>query len=369
MDKTEFPDIVISAIEEAMRQLIDTFDPEYILLGGSFGKGDWIVSCGNMLLSDCEIVFIKKGSWNRKRAKKIAGQLKEKYKIDFSLSGYSLKRVKNKQPGNLSYGKPGYITLTFFDTIAPGNILYKKPETQFVLPATTLEEVPLLETWRLYVNRLGDYLCEYFQKEKDYDKMDFYFFKVIQAAADSLLISLKLYSSNIKYRYENILKICSNPGKYSLLDIPSDFLMLLKKSLQARNEHSLEVFTTQNQKDRDNQNEIILFWLVKLEKKLFTESSRNYTQFSFYRCDLNLYSNILKLYIIRELWNINFKFYRLDINWRQIVLMAISSLFMEMQKSKPIYIDTYNILSQIVKLEATNSSIINEVLYYWKLLR
>lgn len=369
MELTKFPEIAQQAITDAIEELIQAFDPEYILLGGSFGKGDWLEEDDGNLLSDIEIIFINDKHWNRKKSKNIALYLTRKYQFDFSLSGYSKKRVLYKQPGNLSFGNPGYITLTYFDTIRNKNIIYKKFNTPLLLPSTSINEVPLWEVWRLYINRLGDYLYEYFNDNKNEIQQVFYLFKIIQSAADTLLISLKLYSPDIKTRYKNILKIYSNPENYDLSDAPTIYIRILEIVLATRKNHSLKIFRSQLSRIKDIQNEIIIFWLNRLEKEMTTQPTRNYTQFFLYKENSIIYSNVIKLIITKNLWNIKFKIFKLNINWRQIVLLSVSSLYKEVVSNKIEYNETFKIINKIVCLQQTNHEIVKNVICYWKLLR
>lgn len=366
MELTKFPQIAQKAISEAIDELTHTFDPEYILLGGSFGKGDWIKDKNGKLLSDFEIIFINKKSWNRKKAKKIAHNLKEKYKLDFSIAGYSKKRVLKKQPGNLCFGNPGYITLNYFDAIKEDNVIYKKNKPAFKLPETNLNEVPMWEAWRLFVNRFGDLLKIFIDKNISKTEVDYYWQKAFQAAADTLLISISKYESNISDRYNNWREVRLNQKKIGL-NIPDYFLIPLEASLKARLYNSLKIFSTDYYSFSDKEKiEIILFYFDRIEKKMFEKEGlekktykeylsnksliNKYSNFYIGNKISNLYSNILSLVIYRKQLCKKFKYYKINEAWRHIYLISIMTLFREYVFQQSDLTNTKQILNKIYSI-------------------
>lgn len=340
MELTELPEVAQLAISEARDRLIKTFNPEYILLGGSFAKGDWIKDNSGNLLSDFEIVFINKKSWNRKKAKGIACKLKQKYKLDFSVSGYSKKRVLKKQPGNLCLGSPGYITLTYFDTINENNVIYKKYNPVFELPVTSIEEVPLWESWKLFVNRFGDFIqSKYIDNNKN---IDYYWLKLFQAAADTLLLSKKEYIHDINERYRR-LEIYRSSNN-SLPD--EEYIETLLMALKGRKEHNISIFSDFIKSfDEKKLLAILEYWFSRIENMMFQEeniSTGDYNSYLKHNCLQNKYSNFYILpYLSVPYSNIlflllnrkaiaKFKYLSIFKSWRHVSLVVIVFLFKEL---------------------------------------
>ena len=383
MELTEFPEVAQLAITEARDRLIKTFNPEYILLGGSFAKGDWIEESDGDLLSDFEIVFINKKRWSRKKAKRIAYKLKQKYKLDFSVSGYSKKRVLKKQPGNLCFGSPGYITLTYFDTINEHNVIYKKNNPHFELPVTSIEEVPLWESWKLFVNRFGDFIkSKYIDNNKN---IDYYWLKLFQAAADTLLLSKKKYIHDINERYRR-LEICRSNNN-SLPD--EEYIETLLMALKGRKAHNISIFSNFIRPIEETKLLAILeYWFSRIENMMFQEENINIGDYSSYLKHNYLqnkysniyiapnlsvsYSNILSFLLNRKsIGQLRYK--SIFKSWQHVSLVAIVCLFKELNSLSLDLPETRELLQNIYKRgfidSLSNEGVIELTVTTWERFR
>lgn len=383
MELTEFPEVARFAITEARDRLIKTFNPEYILLGGSFAKGDWIKGKDGDLLSDFEIVFINKKSWSRKKAKRIAYTLKQKYKLDFSVSGYSKQRVLKKQPGNLCFGSPGYITLAYFDTIHEHNVIYKKTNSNFELPVTSIEEVPLWESWKLFVNRFGDFIkSKYIENNKN---IDYYWLKLFQAAADTLLLSKKEYIHDINERYRRL-----EIYKYNNESIPdTQYIESILMALKGRKEHNINIFTNFIRSIEERKLLVIAeYWFSRIENMMFGEENINIEDYNGYLKQNSLqnkysnfyissnlpiaYSNILSLLLSRKSI-CQIRYTSIFKSWRHVSLVAIVFLFKELNSLSSGLPETRKLLQKIYKKEfidsLSNEAVIELAVTTWERFR
>ena len=215
--------------------------------------------------------------------------------MDFSVSGYSKKRVLKKQPGNLCFGSPGYITLTYFDTINENNVIYKKNNPVFELPVISIGEVPLWESWKLFVNRFGDFIkSKYIENNKN---IDYYWLKLFQAAADTLLLSKKEYTHDINERYRR-LEICRS-SKNSFPD--EEHLEALLVALKARKVHDICIFNNFIKPVEDPKLLAILkYWFSRIDNMMFEEENINIEDYNGYLKQNFLQNKYSNFYISKK---------------------------------------------------------------------
>jgi hypothetical protein len=386
MDLTKFSEFIRMAISEAREALIEAFDPDYVLLGGSLGKGDWIEDDSGKLLSDFEIIFISSKNWSRKEAQRIASDLSEKFSAKFHTTGYSKKRILKKQPSNLCFGSPGYVTWTYFDSIKSDNVVYSSPDSTFGLPSTSVEEVPAWEAWKLFVNRIGDLLQLCVDAKVHEREADYIWLRTFQAAADTLLYSLDMYVPDISERYKNWQSVYRKPERFGLV-IPRKFLALPDASLRSRKEHKLNHFVEESKHySKEEMQKITLYFLERIEKTMFEEEGfsevsyeayiankpviNKYSGLYFGRRLSNIYSNLFLLLFGKPLG----KFYRrfaLHKPWRHISLLSISALFKEIHRNESEISNTRKLIGSVYKNihSLDDKRLIPLILSHWEILR
>jgi len=386
MEKILFPKKIQIFFDEIIYDIKISLDPEYILIGGSFGKGSWIYS-NEELLSDFEFVFIRKKRWSIRKKKDLLIKLNSKYPYQIHLKGYLIDKITKKIISNYSSRYPGYVSLDFFDAFFEPVVLYSRDNLPLKVDLST-KEIPHWELWRLCVNRIADLLTlEFNIKKSNKIEYDYSWLKVFESLVDAYLIIRNIYKPDINKRFlafvEDI-KITKN----SFCDICRESFPWISKALEARRKHKLDIF---NIDFMPLDKKLIVYeWLNYLEKillkneniiqnhKYFWESYLSDFSIQSKYLEINgkfavLFSNLIRLLNHRELFNPYFKFYNFRDSWRHIILLAVSTLYKEIIAQKKDFLRTKKVLSKIVREKKLNSLADEElfllVIMMWKKLR
>lgn len=378
-----YPKEIQIFFDEVTARIQKVLNPELILVAGSFGKGSWLF-CDKKLISDFEFAFVSK-SWSPKKKKQLLKSLNLEYDYDIHLKGFLLSKVEKKIIFNYSFKKSNYISLDFFDTFYQPKVLYSKNSEPLNL-VLTANEIPIWEAWRLYVNRMGDILSLPKPKKKPQYTNNYYWLKIFESTADIYLIINKKYIPNIDERIKSFEEV-TDKNDENLDQICTKSIPLIKDALKARKEHNLEIFNisslTNNEKCM-----IVNAWMNYIQEKLVLEEKLDLNK-NFYLSYTNnknlqkkylgiqsknsiLISNLIKLVLNPKLINKTFKFYNFNLSWRHLILLTISSIFLE-SNSNSNFVESRIIASKIFHLNEIknhdSNSLIKLVSNYWKILR
>lgn len=386
MDLTIYPEEIQVFFIEIIDMIKEILDPDYILIAGSFGKESWLYS-NQELISDFEFAFVCKKKWGLKKKSQLLKKLNNDYPYEIGLKGFLLPKVRKKIISNYASKNPGYISLDFFDTFSDPVFLYDKNGIDLNIDCK-VDEIPIWEAWRLYVNRMADLLK--LESVKNYDKKteDYFWLKIFESTAGAYLIIKKLYHKNIAKRLDLFDYELINSDKELNKTCKNSFA-IINKAMVARQKHDLAAFNIEiNIKERK---EIISSWMNYIENKLIIKESILLSKDStFYKSYLNkvelqekylgfsyklnkFLSNSIRLMYNPKLFNFNFKFYNHKISWRHIILLCISSVFTEDKVNNENFIESKKIVSHIVRKKTidnlTREKFIEKILIYWKILR
>lgn len=387
MVKISYPRDIQLILNEIIERIKKSLNPDYIILAGSFGKGSWLYS-DKELISDFEIVFVCKQRWSLKKKKHLLKNLNNNYPYEISLKGYLKNKVEKKIISNYSSRNHGYISLDFFDTFHDPKIIYSKDYKKLNIDCF-VNEIPIWEAWRLYVNRMGDLLKLQCSKNNGEDTSNYYWLKIFESTADAYCIVNNVYHKNISKRLEYFSKELID-NDIELPEKCKASFPIIQKALIARNNHNLLLFDINL--DNLEFNSIVISWMGYFEKKLAVKEklkiSKKYNFYYNYNNSSNslhakylgfnseysiLFSNIFKILSRPKLWNLNFKFYNQNSSWRHIILLTISSTFKEQYFGKYDFYNSKKILIRIFKKKYIDNlkgeSFIEFVLTYWKILR
>ncbi|RLD86029.1 MAG: hypothetical protein DRJ07_01755 [Bacteroidetes bacterium] len=383
MVKTSYPKEIQIFFEEVKEKIRDSLNPDFILIAGSFGKESWLYS-GEKLISDFEFVFVCEKRWSLKKKKQLLKSLNIDYVYDISLKGYLKDNIKQKVISNYSSKNPGYISLDYFDTFNNPRFLYIKKDEILDIKCT-VDEIPIWEAWRLYVNRMGDVLNLMCSSNSDQQNINYYWLKIFESTADSYCIVNRIYQKNISERLDIFNKELIESDE-DLSEKCKTSFPIIQKAIKARNEHNLLLFDI-----NVNKNDCIIIinsWMEYFEKKLAKQEQmlifdrkdffssylvnrtlqKKYLGFN-YRYNI-LVSNLIRLIFHPYLLNLNFKWYNLNLSWRHIILLNVSSLFYEQNLKMENYRESKNIMSKLVSKKSINDNDrIQIILNYWKILR
>ncbi len=387
MAPTYYPKSIQTIISDVVERLKKTIDPEYIIMAGSIGKGSWIYA-GEKLLSDFEFVFVSKKKWSITQKKQLQKDLQKKHGQEISLKGFLLKKVQKKVLSNYSFGNPGYISLSFFDTFSNPVILYQKTKGKLNLPSVDVHEIPVWEAWKLYVNRLGE-LMEAGSHTKNDRPTDLYkWLKVFESAGDACLIINRSYVSNIQGRMNLIRETSVPTNGETNLGLDKSF-SLFAQALRARANHNLSQFSTDY--NLDELNKMALGWLLYFQRVLSKEekiSARSDKDFyASYLSDKKLknnyldisgvcnkhISNAIKIMYHPRLFFSGFKFYAFHHSWRHIILLAVSAWYYEFNTGFKQDGITNRVVEKILSRNYLNNEMetisLNHLIKHWKILR
>ena len=383
METTHYPRIIQLFFNEIVVKIKEALDPEIILVAGSFGKGSWLYF-DDILLSDFEIVFICERRWSFKKKKSLLKSLNNEYPYEISLKGYLINKAKNKVISNYSSKNPGYISLDFFD-------VFNKPKYLYIKDGATLdincdvEEIPVWEAWRLYVNRMGDLFKLHTSQNIDKKTISYYWLKIFESIADAYCIINRIYDKNISNRLTLFTDDLINNDN-ELNTICKESFGIIKQALIARNNHELSHFEINISDERLKL--IINSWMNYFEKKLsekegmslsnnfkieYLKSKTLQKKYLGFNYKFNfLVSNSIRLIYHPKLLNCNFKFYNQNCSWRHLILLIISSAFYECGTGKGNYNVTKKISHKLFRnnyiTKLNNKKFEELILDYWKKL-
>jgi len=383
MVRISYPDEIQEFFSEIIPEIVKILNPEYVLIAGSFAKESWLYN-SDLLISDFEFEFICKKKWSNQKKKSLLQELNNKYSYDIDLKGHILSNVKNKIFSNFSSKKTKYISLNFYDTFCQPQILYSKNNMPFNIKMN-IDEVPTWEAWRLFTNRQGELLEYFFISNKKINEK-YYWIKIFESIADAYLIINKKYEKNISKKISNFNKeLIDNDIEVS--DTCRNSYDNIHKSLKAREDHRLENYDINLSKEKMLL--VVKSWAKYFENKLIDGENmphyknfytsylmsetiqRKYVEFTN-RFNIES-SNLIRLIKHPGLISFNFKFYNLNISWRHIILLSISSMNDEFLNEKNEYRRTRSILNNILPKNTTNRLTNKEleimVINYWKILR
>lgn len=383
MEKISYPDSIEKFFNSVVEKIKTEFNPEYIIVAGSFGKGSWLFE-KDKLLSDFEFVFVCKKLWSIKKKKKLLLKLNSEYPFDIYLKGYFLKKIQKKIFSNYSFKNPGYIPLSFFDTFSNPQIIYSSSDATNDLLKLMLEEIPVWEAWRLMINRQGDLLNMTVNKNNFDDVQENYcWLKAFESCADAYLIINKLYNKNIATRYNSLVSSGLETDAELNVTCRNSFNILIS-ALYARKEHSLTLFNISHLSQKER-NEIIDNWMKLIQDKMFEYENisslyeyLNNKNHQYKYLETNMIwkigvSNIIRLVYNPLLINIKFYYYNFNDSWRHIILLTVLSTFNEYSQNNLSFPHSKIILGKILKkrfiIDLQGKEFISEVVKYWKILR
>ena len=209
-------------------------------MAGSFGKESWLYS-DDKLISDFEFVFVCKRKWSLSTKKKLQKDLNQIYPFDISLKGFLLDKVKNKVISNYASKNPGYLSLDFYDTFSNPVVLYSKTNASLNINCN-VNEIPIWEAWRLYVNRIGDLLKLECADNFDTKEFDYFWLKIFESTAGSYCIIKQIYDKNISNRLTIFTQDLVNNDN-ELNQTCKDSYPIIYQALSARKGHNLSLLT------------------------------------------------------------------------------------------------------------------------------
>ena len=382
------PREIENVINETKEFIIDYFDPELIILSGSFGRDDWVLGENGELLSDIEMPFICSRYWNRKRTKLLKEKIKKMHGIDVCIFGISKRRFEKGYPKNLSFGKLPYLSLQIYETVYGSKILYKKTPNNILLPKLDVKHIPIWEGWRLIVNRMADVL-KLERNDSDNIQNYFYWSKLVQACGDAFLIANKKYRISLKSRKNEIENLWSE--KFSKDAPPKNiFLDPIINCYSMRQNHKIcfsDIFSEAVTSENFN---LVDFWFKYISNIMLNIGSnpdifdiikayinnqeilKTYNLYYAYSLNPIIYTNIITIIKnIKSLHKYGFKYEKLKLPWLHILYILIILLYYDKYSSNGKYskfIDMY--LHQIIKkdylLDKNKTDIVRNVIKLWK---
>lgn len=383
MEIISYPKEIKKFFDEIVIKVKEILDPDFILIAGSFGKESWLYS-NNELVSDFEFVFVCNKPWSLKRKAQLLKNLNTDYNFEISLKGFLLDKIQKKVISNYASKNPGYVSLDFFDTFSNPVILYKK-NGEVLDVDCIVNEIPVWEAWRLYVNRIGDLLKLEYQKEQNKTTANYYWLKIFESTAGAYCIINNIYHKNISKRIEVFNQgLIENDNE--LNEICKNSFPIIKQALLARNSHDLSLFD--NKLDIKERKIIVNSWMRYIEEKLGSQEKLSMeVSDDFYTKYLNkkilqskylginyhfnkLVSNMVRFIHNPNLLVFNFKFYNHKYSWRHIILLSVSSAFNEISLQKDDFPQTKKIINKICKTKNIGGNeLIKNILHYWRILR
>lgn len=386
MEKTSYPKEIQIFFNEIILRIREVLDPDFILIAGSFGKESWLYSNGN-LISDFELVFVCSKKWSFKNKKRLLMDLNTEYPYEISLKGYLKDNVENKVISNYAFKNPGYISLDFFDTFYEPKYIYNKNNEVLDLKCS-VDEIPVWEAWRLYVNRMGDLLEIECSENITKQTADYFWLKIFESTADAYCIINKNYQKNISNRVELFNEKLINADK-ELTESCKNSFPLIQKALLARNAHDLSIF--ENNFNYKDCKVIINSWMRYFENKLakqekiifhskedfyfkYLNSSALQSKYFGFNYRVNIFvSNLIRLIHNPILFSFKFRFLNHKVSWRHVILVIIANLYNENNNEKNNLPISKNMLEKLISKKylknQTLSDLIATTIYYWKTLR
>lgn len=210
-------------------EIVRRFDPESIILSGSFGRDEGAVLVEGeklIFLSDCEIIVVASKYIARSALKRLSSELVQKTGIDVGIWWNGT--IKFVSP---LVKKP---TITNYDFKYGSKILYGKDYLKKI-PDFKPEDIPLWEGIRLLFNRMIESMKQfsigYLQRrppEEKKQRLLYSISKLILACQDALLLCIKKYHSSYKVRNEMFKELF--PKHFEKLGALSDLLLLTSKA-------------------------------------------------------------------------------------------------------------------------------------------
>ncbi|MDJ0645802.1 MAG: hypothetical protein QNJ57_07465 [Flavobacteriaceae bacterium] len=372
-------------IDEVVKEVTSTLDPEHILLAGSFGKDAWLYS-GDDLMSDFEFVFVCKKSWSIRKKKKLLEKLNERFLYEISLKGFLSNKVQRKVISNYAFKNPGYISLDFYDTFSNPKVIFSKETSALKIPLQRTD-IPAWEAWRLFTNRLGDLVSVNLESTSNKHRKRYLYLKTFESIVDAYLIIHKVYEKNISDRIKSFdilnLKNDENLGTVCLRSIP-----YLRKALIARSEHESSLFDP-DLKDHEF-TEIIAAWKNYIEKELEKVEFIYKTGGDFYKKYLSQkklhkkylgfkyyfntsLSNFIRLLYMPKGMAMKLKLARFNRSWRHLILLCISSIYEEYMLGNNNFNRSRSVAATIFKSSVlsglSQEEFMSHCLKFWKYLR
>lgn len=385
MHEAIYPKEIELFFTKIINQIKEVLDPDFVLIAGSFGKESWLFN-ENELISDFEFVFVCSKKWSLKSKKSLLKDLNKEYPYDISLKGYLKKNVESKVISNYSLKNPGYISLDFFDTFKNPVILYSKNKESIKIDIK-IEEIPIWEAWRLYINRIGDLFSLLTKNNIPNHLEKYYWLKTFESIGDAYLIVRKIYESNILKR-SKLLKSEFIKNDDDLNNKCKESFDIINQAIAARQNHDLLLF--ESNLNMEKCKDYIISWLDYFENKLRKEESlfpndvhnfyHNYlnskslqNKYLGFNYRFNIYiSNTLLLIFHSRLLNSSYKFYNHNVSWKHTILLSISSLVREYNLELKDYKISKSILSSLLKKKyvknLSQDDFIKTTIKYWKII-
>jgi hypothetical protein len=210
-------------------EIVRRFNPESIILSGSFGRdeGAVLVDSGRLVfLSDCEIIVVANKYIARSALKKLSSELAQETDIHVDLWWNSPIKF-----GSPLVTKP---TIMNYDLKYGSRILYGKDYLRKI-PDFKPEDIPLWEGLRLLFNRMVEsmkqFSISYLRRpptEEQKRKLLYSISKLILACQDALLLCLKKYDSSYRVRNEMFKELFSR--RFKKLGALYDYPLLASKA-------------------------------------------------------------------------------------------------------------------------------------------
>lgn len=193
-------------LNEIVSKIVDTFNPDAIILDGSFahGEGTVIKKEGEVrILSDFDLCFVKKGYTSRKRVKKFSHELNTKYNQKIGIYRNKPKKYLHPSEKNPAWcvNSP---SVNIYTRKYGGKVLYGRDYLRKI-PAISPEKIPVWHGLRLLLNRAGESLkyisYDSYRGKKLSEEEIFWAMKVLIACMEVFLI----VNHNYHYSYREKL--------------------------------------------------------------------------------------------------------------------------------------------------------------------
>lgn len=220
-----------------VNQIVGVFQPESVILSGSFGRGEGTVLCQNgdvNIISDFEIGVISRKYYKRFLCSKISQKISRKLNIGLTLNFYLPSRFTKNKVANLS-GRMQYLTIDQYELRYCSKLLYGKDYIN-EMKNYSPENIPIWEGLRLIFNRIAE-LLEYFPPGEDKSKeylLKKWIYKTILACSDALLISLGKHHFLCTVRLRNFIYAYTGHFEKLFNDLVPEFPDLVKKATSFR---------------------------------------------------------------------------------------------------------------------------------------
>jgi len=193
-------------MNNVVSQLCANFNPQSIILTGSFGRGEITVinQNGNFkFLSDCELLLIPYQFLKGQLIKNIQKQLYNATGLKIEIWGGTLTLFLYVK--SLLHLKP---TISNYDLKYGSRVVYGKNYLDKIFPYKQ-EDIPLWEGLRLLFNRMIEAL-DYYSHEDTTIEMIYWTDKIVFACQDALLLTLGIYFSSYRERNKIFLELFPN---------------------------------------------------------------------------------------------------------------------------------------------------------------